>query len=239
MNERVEEPTIATQVTLETMEGDAKHCHQASIADLTSKELWVEIGRPAPALDPGKQVRIVLTHPDRPTQTADTIVLWHLGKTGNMVVLKRPTLWDPPSRREHARVKLAVPVIVRPHEDGEAVQTTSINISVGGVCCAAALDLIVTQRVGLSIQLTPHQAFDYKAEVARIDVDPDDPAGARRLVGFKFLDLTFEDRAALARALAELAGDVDVNAIPRPWRPDAFVPAEAEAEAGGDLAASA
>ena len=238
MNERAEEPTIATQVMLETMEGDVKHSHRASIADLSSKELWVEIAKPvAVPFEPGRQVRIVLSHPKRPTQTADTIVLWRLGQNGNVVALKRPTLWDPPSRREHARVQLALPVYVRIHDNTEMVPTISANISVGGVFCVLPLDVMVTQQVGLSIQLTPHQLFECSAEVARIDRDADDPTGVNRHVGFRFLGLAWEDQAALAASLTELAGDVDVNYIPRPWRPDAFIAPDTAARR--DLAESA
>jgi hypothetical protein len=78
-----QEPTIATQVTLETLSGDEWHAHPAVIADLTRQELWVAIdsklGEP---LAPGRPVRLVLRHPNRPTQTADTIVLWHIGRNG-------------------------------------------------------------------------------------------------------------------------------------------------------------
>jgi hypothetical protein len=97
---------------------------------------------------------------------------------------------------------------------------------------------MVTQQVGLSIQLTPAQQFECKAEVARLDLDPEDPTGANRQIGFKFLGLPWEDQAALAASLAELAGDVDVSNIPRPWQPEAFVVPEPTVD-GQDLAASA
>lgn len=218
-----EEPTIATRVTLETLEGDRKVSHPATIADLTRNELWVAIDKQLThQLDPGRQVRLVLEHPKRPTQTADTIVLWHLGKNGNVVVLKRPLLWDPPSRREHSRVTLSVPVYLRADEGAAPVPTMSTNISVGGMFCVAAIDLIVMQTVDVAIQLTPNQVFDCKAEVARIDKDPEDPTGTSRLIGLKFLGLAQDDQAALASTLAELASDVDVNFVPRPWRPEAL-----------------
>ena len=231
MGQYEEEPTIATEVTLETLDGDARHSHPATIADLTSKELWIALDQQlAHELDPGRQVRLVLRHPRRPTQTADTIVLWHLGKNGNMVVLKRPTLWDPPSRREHARVNLALPVRLRPEEGRDAVPGMSINVSVGGMFCVARLDLIVTQRVEVVLQLSPGQSFECAADVARVDRDPNDDSGAGRLIGLRFRELTADEQCSLAETITELAADVDEDFVPRPWRPDAFIAPEAVAD---------
>lgn len=217
-----QEPTIATQVSLETLAGDEWHSHPAVIADLTRQELWVaidhQLGDP---LDPGRHVRLVLRHPNRPTQTADTVVLWHIGRNGAVVVLKRPRLWDPPSRREHSRVRLSIPLYLRADEGADPVPAMSTNVSVGGVFCIAELPVMVAQRVDASLQLTPATTFDCQAEVVRVDKDPDDPSGRQRLIGLHFLGLGQEDQASLAQALAELAEDVDDEFVPRAWRPEA------------------
>ena len=212
------EPTLATKLTVELLTDDGWQSHPARIADLTRQELWVELDRRlATPLDPGRSVRLVLRHPRRPTQVAETLVLWHIGRTGNVVVLKRPRLWDPPSRREHARVDLAVPVYLRADDGSGPVPTTSTNIGVGGLYCVAAMELRIGQRVDVTVQLTPAQIFDCQAEVARLDDDPNDPLGLQLLVGLHFLDLGPRDRMSLAKALLRLARDADANRVPRPW----------------------
>ena len=220
MDSYANEPTIETELRLEMLSDDGWQSHRASIADLTRSELWVALdGRLAAPLDPGRSVRLVLNHPKRPTQVAETVVLWHIGRTGNMVVLKRPRLWDPPSRRDHRRVNLAVPVYLKADEKSEPVPTTSSNIGVGGLFVSAAMDLRIGQRLDVAVQLVPDRAFECQAEVARLDEDPDDPLGLQLMVGLHFLDLTSEEQASLAEDIARLARDVDANFVPRPWRP--------------------
>jgi hypothetical protein len=215
------EPTVATALTVEMLTDAGWQSHPASIADLTRQELWVSLDRKlAEPLDPGRSVRLVLSHPKRPTQVAETVVLWHLGRNGNVVVLKRPGLWDPPSRREHMRVDLAVPVYIRADDGSDPVPTTSVNIGVGGLFCVAAMDLRIGQRVDVAIQLMPGRTFECQAEVARLDEDPNDLLGLQLTVGLRFLDLTTEDQVTLARTIAQLARDVDANFVPRPWRLD-------------------
>lgn len=214
------EPTTETELRLEMISDDGWQSHRASIADLTKTELWLALdGRLAAPLDPGRSVRLVLNHPKRPTQVAETVVLWHIGRTGNVVVLKRPRLWDPPSRRDHRRVNLAVPVYLKADENSEPMPTTSSNIGVGGLFCSAAMDLRIGQRLDVAVQLTPDRAFECQAEAARLDGDPDDPVGMQLMVGLQFLDLTTEAQASLAEDIGRLARDVDANFVPRPWRP--------------------
>ena len=222
MEHYAEEPTSGTQLTVEVLTDNGPETHRASIADLTRQELWVALDkRVAEPLDPGRTVRLVLSHPSRPTQVADTIVLWHLGKTGNIVVLKRPGFWDPPSRREHMRVRLAVPVYLRADDSLDAVPTTSVNIGVGGVFCTAAMDLRVSQRLDITIQLTPDETFECQGEVARLDPDPNDPVGMQLMAGLHFLDLTADEQLYLAELVSRLGSDVDDNFVPRCWLPGA------------------
>jgi hypothetical protein len=222
-----EEPTIATEVILETLAGEKWQSHRAVIADLTRRELWVAIDRRLGSpLDPGQPVRLVLRHPNRPTQTANTIVLWHIGRNGAVAVLKRPRLWDPPSRRDHSRVRLSVPVYLKVDEYADPVPVMSTNVSVGGVLCLGEVPLRIGQRVDASVQLTPAHVFDCQAEVIRVDEDPDDPLRRQRFIGLHFLDVARDDQASLAQLLSKVAGDVDDDFVPRAWRPR---PREAEA----------
>ena len=221
------EPTIATQLTVEMLTNDGWQSHPARIANLTRQELWVALDqRLAEPLDPGRAVRLVLSHPKRPAQTAETVVLWHIGRSGNVVVLKRPGLWDPPSRRENMRVKLAVPVYLDEHDGSGPMPTTSIDIGVGGLFCVAAMSLRIGQRVAVAIQLTPDRTFECQAEVARLDDDPNDPMGLDLLVGLRFLDLTRQDQASLAEAISGLARGLDAGSFPGPWQDEG--PAQAE-----------
>ena len=215
------EPTIATQLTVEMLTDGGWQSHAASIADLTRHELWVALDqRLAEPLAPGRSVRLVLRHPTRPEQIAETIVLWHIGRNGNLVVLKRPRFWDPPSRREHTRVNLAIPVYLRVDEWSGPVPTTSTNIGVGGLFCVAAMELRIGQRLDVAVQLMPNRAFECQAEVVRLDEDPNDPLDIQLMVGLQFLDLSGEDQAFLAETITYLARDVDANFVPRPWRPE-------------------
>jgi hypothetical protein len=213
------EPTTASPLTVETLTDDGWRSFPAWIADLTRQELWVTLDqRLAGPLDPGRSVRLMITHPTGPTQVAETVVLWHIGRTGKLVVLKRPRLWDPPSRRAHARARLAVPVYLTAEEGSEPVPATSIDVGVGGLFCVVAMDLRIGQRVDAAVQLTPNHEFECQAEVARLDEDPNDPMGIQLKVGLQFLDLTDQDQAYLARTIARLARDVDADFVPRPWR---------------------
>lgn len=216
------EPIVASPLTVEALTDDGWQACPACIIDLTRQELWVELDHGlAGSLDPGRSVRLVISHPKLPTQTAETVVLWHIGKTGKVVVLKRPRLWDPPSRREHMRARLAVPLYLKADEGSEPVPATLIDIGAGGLLCVAAMDLRIGQRLDVAVQLTPDRTFESQAEVARLDGDPNDPLGFQLMVGLQFLELTREEQASLARTVAKLARDVDASFVPRRWRPEA------------------
>jgi len=216
------EPTVASPLTVEALTDEGWHSYPAWIVDLTRQELWVQLEHGlAASLDPGRSVRLAISHPERPTQLAETVVLWHIGKTGSVVALKRPLLWEPPSRRGHSRARLAVPVYIRSEDSSEPVPATSVDIGVGGFFCVVAMELRIGQRVDVSVQLTPNHPFECQAEVARLDEDADDPMGLQLSAGLQFLDLTHQDQAYLADAIARLSRDVDADFVPRPWRPGA------------------
>ena len=222
MDQYAFELTDDSRLTVEVLTDSGPEAHAASIADLTRQELWVVLDEwVAEPLDPGRTVRLALSHPDAPTQIADTIVLWHLGKTGKVVVLKRPGFWDPPSRRDHMRVKLAVPVYLKADDGSGPVPTTSVNIGVGGMFCVAAMDLRIAQRIDVAIHLTPDQTFECEAEVARLDEDPNDPVGLQLMVGLQFLDLTPREQAHLSAIISDLVQDVGANFVPKCWQPGA------------------
>jgi hypothetical protein len=235
------EPTIATQISLQTLAGDEWQSHPAMIADITREELWLAIDHAVDGtLEPGRAVRVALHHSGGPVQTADTIVLWRIAGNGTMVGLRRPRLWDPPSRREHARARLSVPVYLKVDEHADPIPAISSNIGVGGVFCTAAIPVRIAQRLDVAIQLTPSEAFECQAEVARIDKDPEDPTG--NLIGLHFLGLDQQTQARLAGTLTELAEGVDDEYVPKAWRPASAQPWDLDAatvEMAATLAAEA
>jgi hypothetical protein len=207
---------------VEALTDDGWQSCPAWIVDLTRQELWVELDHGlAEPLDPGRSVRLVISHPNIPTQTAETVVLWHIGRTGKVAVLKRPRLWDPPSRREHMRARLAVPLYLKADEGSESVPATLIDIGAGGLLCVAAMELRIGQRLDVAVQLAPNRTFACQAEVARLDEDPNDPLGFQLMVGLQFLELSRDEQTWLARSVADLARDVDASFVPRQWLPEA------------------
>src|SRR5664280_835304 len=131
------EPAITTRVLLETKAGEQWEPHPARIANLTRHELWIRIEETLGELVyPERSVRLVLNHADGVTQTAETMVLWHIGLDGLMVVLMRPDLWDPPSKRAHSRARLAIPVSLHPGGAAELSGRTT-NVGVGGFFCVS------------------------------------------------------------------------------------------------------
>jgi hypothetical protein len=214
-----EEPAIPTKVMLETMSPDGWQAHPAVIADLTRDEVWIQIDEPiGQPIDPGSRVRLALSRLDEGVRTAETCVLWCIGHAGMLVVLMRPTLWDPPSRRTHGRAWLAIPASLH-HESGEpplSVRTT--NVGVGGFFCVSDRPVAEGSQLPVSLRLTPAESFDCRAEVVRAEGNPDDPSGRETVLGFRFLDLSREEEARLASAIVALAQDVDENDVPRPWR---------------------
>jgi PilZ domain len=213
------EPQIPNRVTLETRSGDEWQPHPAVIANLTRHEVWIGIQEQlGEAIYPERPVRLVLRGPDGSTQTAETIVLWHIGEDGLVIVLMRPNIWDPPSRRAHSRARLTIPVHLSHDEAAPPVPAWTTNVGVGGVYCLSEVRIPVGQKLPVSLRLTPAESFDCPAEVIRVDENEEDPSGRQVVIALKFLNLTPNDQAKLATALAALAEDVDDEFVPRAWR---------------------
>jgi hypothetical protein len=214
-----QEPTIPSRVSLETVTDEEWQPHPATIVNLTRHEVWIGIEEPLrDLLDPERRVRLVLRHQNGEAQTAETIVLWHIGTDGRVVALLRPKLWDPPSRRAHSRARLTIPVYLNPDQDGLPVPAWTTNVGVGGIYCLSDMRAPVGRRLSVSLRLTPVQTFDCQAEVVRVDDDTDDPSGRQVVIALRLLNLTEDDQARLASELADLADDVDVDFVPRVWR---------------------
>jgi hypothetical protein len=214
-----DEPAIPTRVTLEMWTDDGWQPHPAVIANLTRTEVWVRSDEPlGEAVHPRQPVRIVLRRGDGGVRTAETCVLWHIGLDDMLIVLQRPALWDPPSRRSHSRARLAIPVHLFP--DGRSrLSARTTNIGVGGFYCVANGAIDAGQRVPVSIRLTPAESFDCLAEVVRVERDGQDEGGRTVELAFRLLELAREDQARLAEALVALSEDVDDNDVPAAWRP--------------------
>jgi len=213
------EPQIPNRVTLETLSGDEWQPHPAVIANLTRHEVWIGIQEPlGEAIYPERQVRLVLRGPDGSTQTAETIVLWHIGEDGLVIVLMRPNIWDPPSRRAHSRARLTIPVHLSQDEAAPPVPAWTTNVGVGGIYCLSEVRIPVGQKLPVSLRLTPAESFDCPAEVIRVDENEEDPSGRQVVIALKFLNFTPNVQAKLATALAVLAEDVDDEFVPRAWR---------------------
>ena len=214
-----QEPTIPSRVSLETVAGDGWQPHPATIVNLTRHEVWIGVSEPlSEGLQPERRVRLVLRHQNGEAQTAETIVLWHIGTDGRVVALLRPKLWDPPSRRAHSRARLTIPVYLNPDQDGTPVPAWTTNVGVGGIYCLSDMRAPVGRRLSVSLRLTPVQTFDCQAEVVRVDEDADAPTGRQVVIALRLLNLTEDDQARLASELAALAEDVDADNVPRVWR---------------------
>lgn len=219
MIEYAEEPSIPNRVSLETLHGKEWQAHPAVIANLTHHEVWIGLNDPiGDSLLPERPVRLVLRRSDGGTQTAESMVLWHIGEDGKLVALMRPTLWDPPSRRAHSRTRLTLPVYLSPSQDAPPVPAMTSNVGVGGIYCLADVSVPVGSALALSLRLTPAESFDCHAEVVRLDENTDDPTGKQKVVALKFLELSPDDQGRLATAFATLADDVDDDGVPRVWR---------------------
>ena len=214
-----EEPIIANRVTLETKSGDGWQSHPAAIANLTRNELWIRIEESlGEIVNPGSPVRLALSRPGGVVQRAETTVLWRIGVGGLLVILMRPTLWDPPSRRGHSRARLAIPASLRPDGGARPLSARTTNVSVGGFFCVSDGPVAAGCQLPVSLRLTPIESFDCRAEVVRAEGNPDDPTGRQTVLAFRFMDLTQDDEARLASALVTLTDDVDEDYVPLPWR---------------------
>jgi hypothetical protein len=159
-----------------------------------------------------------LSRADGVTQTGETMVLWHIGTDGTVVVLMRPEMWNPPSRRAHSRARLAIPVHLHHVPDEPPLAAVSTNVGVGGVYCLSDVSVPVGRKLPVSLRLTPDRSFDCHGEVVRVDENTDDPSGRQVVIALRFVDMAQDDQARLASSLAALADDVDANSVPVAWR---------------------
>ena len=212
------EPAILDRVTLETMSGAEWLSHGATIANLTPGEVWLGLEEPLGELvDPERTVRIVTSRDGAPL-TAETTIGRRVGTDGLVIVLVRPAAWDSPSRRANSRARLALPAYLRPPDDLSPVAARTTNIGVGGFHCVSDIPIAVGNKIPVTLYLTPLDPFECQAQVVRLEPDPDDSSGRHFVVAFRFLDLTADDEATLAEALAALTGENDSEGVPRAWR---------------------
>lgn len=123
-------------------------------------------------------------------------------------ILKKPEKVERFQNREHVRVKVTRPIIVRPLDDEGAVQdmvaTNTVDISGGGVCVVMFNPIKVGNRVTMEIDNIPGmELIQIMGEVARCH--PMDVAGVQIYhVGIKFIELSATERSKLVRFVFEL-----------------------------------
>ena len=218
MPEFSNEPEIRERVTLETSVGASTVVHQATIANITPSEVWVAVGENAAAfLVKGAAVHVILARPLVGGLTAKTSVERVVGGSGRMIALKRPEAWVSSSRRRNTRVGLAIPAYL--HTAGSSVvPARTTNLSVGGFHCVTDLPVSVGHQLSVSLMFTPTTSFDCLAQVVRLSDDPDDPWHRRIIVAFRFVNLSVNDEARVAEALAALADETDAGEVPAAWQ---------------------
>ena len=221
MDEFSNEPAVRDRVTLETKAGPQTLVDRATIANLTTEEVWVVFGKAVGEhLATGSEVRIVLARPLRGSLAADTTVRRLVGDSGRIVALWRPQSWASNSRRANSRVRLAIPAYLRPDDEGTVVPARTTNISVGGFHCVTDLPISVGHKMAVSLMLTPTSALDCRAQVVRLNDDPDDPSHRQLVVAFRFVDLSAAEEALVAEALVALSDETDASAVPVAWHSD-------------------
>ena len=218
MPEFSNDPEIRERVTLETAVGASIVVHKATIANITPDEVWVAVGGNAAAfLVTGAAVRVILERPIAGGLAAETAVARVVGGAGRMIALRRPTAWVSGSRRGNGRVGLAIPAYL--HTAGNSVvPARTTNLSVGGFHCVTDLPISVGHQMRVSLMFTPTSSFDCLAQVVRLSDDPDDSWHHQLVVAFRFVNLSADDEARVAEALAALAGETDAGAVPAAWQ---------------------
>jgi PilZ domain len=213
------EPEIKDRVTLETTMGPQPHVYRGTIANLTSDEVWVAIGKPAGEhLRMGAPVRIILVRPAEQSLAGETTVRRLIGGSGRIAGLWRPESWEFHSRRSNSRMALPIPAYLHPDYEGTVVPARTTNISVGGFHCVTDLPIAVGNQMEVAIMLTPTEPFECRAQVVRLEDDVDDPSGHRMVAAFRFVDLDAEGEGRIAEALIALSDETDPTAVPAPWR---------------------
>ena len=218
MDELPDEPAIRDRVTLEIGDGPRTVVDRATIANVTTEEIWVVVGKSAgDRLGAGSAVRIVVVRPHDGSLAAETSVRRQIGRSGRLVALRRPDNWASHSRRANGRARLAIPVYLRHDAEDSVVSARTTNLSVGGFHCVTDLPVSVGRQLNVSLMLTPTSSFDCRAQVVRLGDDPEDPSGRQLLVAFRFVDLTAAEEALVAEALAALDDETDATAVPASW----------------------
>lgn len=219
MAEFADGPAINDRVALETFDDGRRVVHRATVANLTREEIWVAVGEAAAGLlVVGRSVRVILNRPEGGSRTAETAVRRSVGGSGRLLALRRPETWATHSRRAHGRVRLAIPAYLQPDDAGTVVAARTTNISVGGFNCVADLPVSVGHQMTVALMLTPTSKFECRAQVVRLDEDPEDPMGRQLVLSFRFVDLGEADEALIAEALAALSDETDPTAVPAAWR---------------------
>lgn len=218
MDDFSDEPEIKDRVTLETEDGGRKVVHRATIANLTADEVWVAVDQmAAEQLIVGSPVRVILFRPQDRSLAAESSIRRIVGGAGRIAALQRPDSWVWHSRRANGRARLAIPAYLLPDTAGTVVAARTTNLSVGGFHCVADLPVSVGLQMAVALMLTPTSKFECRAQVVRIDEDPDDQTGRRLVLAFRFVDLTPDDEALVAEALAALSDETDADAGPPAW----------------------
>lgn len=221
MDEFSNEPAIKDRVTLEISAGPRTLVHRATIANLTTDEVWVAVGKAAAErLVVESAVRLIVVRPEDRSVAADTSVRRLVGGSGRMAALWRPETWVSHSRRANARVRLAIPAYLHPDGEGTVVPARTTNIGVGGFHCVTNMAISVGHEVAVSLMFTPTSTFECRAQVVRLSDDPDDPSHRQLLVAFRFVNLTVADEARVAEAVVALDDEIDPSAVPAAWHSD-------------------
>jgi hypothetical protein len=213
------EPTIPTRVTLDVMTDSGWESHPAIIANLTRNEVWVQLDPPQVLLLPrGHKVRLVVTRAEGGVKTGESSVIARVDGAYPMLLVGRPPIWDPPSRRQHSRAWISIPASLRPDPDGPVRRARTTNLGVGGFHCVSDGPILAGAEMPVSLWLAPGESFDCRVEVVRVDDDPDDQKGGRVVLGCRFLDLDQAAQLKLASALVTLGDTLDDNCVPQVWQ---------------------
>lgn len=219
MPEFSHEPTIPTRVTLDVMTDNGWESHPAVIANLTRGDVWVQLDPPQIILLPrGHKVRLVVSRAEGGVKTGESSILARVDGANPMLVVARPPIWDPPSRRQHSRAWICIPASLRPDPEGPVRRARTTNLGVGGFHCVSDGPMSPGAEMPVSLWLAPGDPFHCRVEVVRVDANPDDETGRQVVLGCRFLDLTEEAQHKLAAALVTLGEDVDEQFVPSVWQ---------------------
>jgi hypothetical protein len=198
-------PAIRDRVILEATVEARRLDLEATVANVTSEEVWVGVEEVhAPDLPRIADVPIILMRAEGAPAWADTRVRRLVGTGGCVAALWKPSAWTTDPRRANGRVELRLPAYLRSAPDQAIASAWMTNVSVGGFQCSTGEPLLLGQRVDVSLALSPVTTLDCWAQVVRISEDPEDKSGRRMLVAFQFLELEDSDQEQVAAAMVAL-----------------------------------